>query len=63
LGDWLHPYAVYDFTLSRERDGPAKFLAGFAGYLQSHPDCVWTIDAIRREERRRKQRVPRRLRS
>ena len=35
LGDWLHPYAVYDFTLSRERDGPAKFLAGFEGYLQA----------------------------
>lgn len=35
LGDWLHPYAVYDFTLSRERDGPAQFLAGFAGYLQA----------------------------
>ena len=35
LGDWLHPYAVYDFTLSRERDGPAQFLAGFTGYLQA----------------------------
>lgn len=35
LGDWLHPYAVYDFTLSRERDGPAQFLAGFEGYLQA----------------------------
>ena len=35
LGDWLHRYAVYDFTLSRERDGPAKFLAGFTGYLQA----------------------------
>lgn len=35
LGDWLHPYAVYDFTLSRERDGPAQFLAGFAGDLQA----------------------------
>jgi len=35
LGDWLHPYAVYDFTLSRERDGPAQFLASFAGYLQA----------------------------
>jgi transposase len=34
LGDWEHPYAVYDFTLSRERDGPAKFLEGFCGYLQ-----------------------------
>ncbi len=35
LGDWLHPYAVYDFTLSRERNGPANFLAGFEGYLQA----------------------------
>jgi len=35
LGDWLHPYAVYDFTLSRERDGPAKFLEGYQGYLQA----------------------------
>jgi len=35
LGDWLHPYAVYDFTLSRQRDGPAKFLEGFHGYLQA----------------------------
>jgi transposase len=35
LGDWLHPYAVYDFTLSRERDGPARFLEGFRGYLQA----------------------------
>ena len=22
VGDWLHPYAVYDFTTSRQRDGP-----------------------------------------
>jgi len=35
LGDWLHPYAVYDFTLTRERDGPVKFLEGFRGYLQA----------------------------
>ena len=35
LGDWLHPYAVYDFTLTRERAGPAAFLSGFAGYLQA----------------------------
>jgi hypothetical protein len=25
-------------------------------WLQSHPECVWTIDAIRREERQRQQR-------
>jgi transposase len=30
-----HPYSVYDFTESRARDGPANFLAGFAGYLQA----------------------------
>lgn len=35
LGDWLHPYAVYDFTLTRKRDGPQQFLAGYSGYLQA----------------------------
>jgi transposase len=34
-GDEDHPYDVYDFTTSRKRDGPATFLAGFAGYLQA----------------------------
>jgi transposase len=28
-GDDEHPYNVFDFTLSRSRDGPAKFLAGY----------------------------------
>jgi transposase len=45
LGDWLHPYAVYDFTLTRERDGPKNFLQGFSGYLQADAysgyDCVF----------------------
>jgi hypothetical protein len=35
LGDAEHPYAVYDYTTSRKRDGPATFLADFAGYLQA----------------------------
>src|SRR5262245_32439873 len=35
IGDADHPYSVYDFTTSRERDGPTKFLAGFRGYLQA----------------------------
>lgn len=35
LGDWLHPYAVYDFTIDRSRDGPTRFLSGYAGYLQA----------------------------
>ncbi|MEX1039772.1 MAG: IS66 family transposase [Pirellulaceae bacterium] len=44
LGDWLHPYAVYDFTLTRERDGPQKFLDGFKVYLQA--DAYSGYDAI-----------------
>ena len=50
LGDWLHPYAVYDFTLSRERDGPQQFLAGFEGYLQADAysgyDCIYAGDRV-----------------
>ena len=34
-GDEAHPCDVYDFTTSRKRDGPATFLAEFAGYLQA----------------------------
>jgi transposase len=45
LGDWLHPYAVYDFTTSRERDGPLKFLSSYEGYLQADAysgyDCIY----------------------
>jgi transposase len=29
------PYDVYDFTENRQRDGPAQFLANYAGYLQA----------------------------
>jgi transposase len=50
LGDWLHPYAVYDFTLNRERDGPQKFLEGYQGYLQADAysgyDCIYAGDAV-----------------
>jgi transposase len=35
LGDHLHPYNVFDFTMSRKRDGPSRFLEGFRGYLQA----------------------------
>jgi transposase len=38
------PYSVYDFTKSRSRDGPAKFLPGFTGYL--HADAFTGYDAI-----------------
>jgi len=40
----LHPYSVYDFTESRARDGPARFLAGFEGYL--HADAYGGYDHI-----------------
>jgi transposase len=29
LGDVANPYNIFQFTLSRSRDGPAKFLAGY----------------------------------
>jgi transposase len=45
LGDWEHPYAVFDFTATRERDGPLKFLEGYSGYLQADAfsgyDCIY----------------------
>ena len=44
VGDDQHPYSVYDFTMSRRRDGPQKFLAGFSGYLQA--DAYGGYDAI-----------------
>ena len=51
LGDWLHPYAAYDFTQTRERDGPRTFLAGFRGYLQADAyagyDCLYAGEGVK----------------
>ena len=51
LGDWLHPYAVYDFTIDRKRNGPLTFLEGFAGYLQADAysgyDCIYAGGSVR----------------
>jgi transposase len=44
LGDHNNRYAVYDFTEDRSRDGPAKFLNGFNGYLQA--DAYSAYDGI-----------------
>jgi len=33
LGDETQPYNVFDFTISRSRDGPKRFLKGFTGAL------------------------------
>ncbi len=35
LGDNEHPYTIYDFTWTRCRDGPERFLDGYKGYLQA----------------------------
>jgi transposase len=35
LGDRDHPYALYDYTPDRSRDGPEKFLGDYRGYLQA----------------------------
>jgi len=35
LGDGDHPYTVYDYTPNWSRAGPAKWLEGYAGYLQA----------------------------
>jgi len=51
LGDWLHPYAVYDFTIDRKRDGPLNFLGGYEGYLQADAyagyDCIYAGGRVR----------------
>jgi hypothetical protein len=44
LGDDANPYAVYDYTPSRSRDGPAKWLSGYKGYLQA--DAYGGYDGI-----------------
>ena len=44
LGDEANPYTVYDYTPSRSRDGPAKWLAGYEGYLQA--DAYGGYDGI-----------------
>jgi transposase len=35
LGDEGHPYTIFDYRDSRSRDGPAKILKDFRGYLQT----------------------------
>lgn len=44
LGDDDHPYEVYDFTETRARAGPQKFLQGFTGSLQA--DAYGGYDGI-----------------
>ncbi len=44
IGDQQNPYSVYDFTNSRTRDGPARFLESYSGYL--HADAYTGYDAM-----------------
>jgi transposase len=41
LGDAHHPVVLHDYTPTRGRDGPAKFLNGYQGYLQADAYCVY----------------------
>jgi transposase len=43
-GDQEHPLILYDYTPTRERAGPEKFLAGYRGYLQA--DAYGGYDAF-----------------
>jgi transposase len=44
LGDASNPYTVFEYTPSRSRDGPAKWLKDFRGYLQA--DAYGGYDGI-----------------
>src|SRR5690242_9501221 len=43
-GDHEHPVVLYDYTPTRKRAGPEKFLAGYRGYLQA--DAYGGYDAF-----------------
>src|SRR4051795_5207305 len=49
-GDKDHPVIVYDYTTTRERAGPEKFLEGYRGYLQV--DAYGGYDAFFRDPAR-----------
>ena len=51
VGDEEHPLTVFDFTPDRSRDGPAKFLASYQGYLQA--DAYSAYDGIYRHSQGR----------
>jgi len=50
VGDATNPYTVYDYTPTREGNGPAEFLGDFAGYLQA--DAYRGYDALFVDEQR-----------
>ncbi len=52
VGDVHHPVIVYDYTPTRSRAGPAKFLEGYRGYLQA--DAYSVYDAFFKSQRVRR---------
>lgn len=44
LGDARNPYTIYEYTPTRQRDGPMNWLKGFEGYLQA--DAFGGYDGI-----------------
>src|SRR6516165_956743 len=44
FGDFRYPFNVFDFTMSRSRDGPSQFLEGYRGFLQA--DAFGGYDGI-----------------
>ena len=50
VGDAANPFTVYDYTPTREGEGPAAFLEDFAGYLQA--DAYTGYDALYADEAR-----------
>jgi transposase len=53
VGDREHPIVVFDYTATRERAGPAKFLEGYTGNLQA--DAYSVYDAFFRPGRGMKE--------
>ena len=51
IGDEQNRCTVYDFTDSRKRDGPQKFLGDYNGYLQADAfagyDCIYATGNVR----------------
>jgi len=50
VGDAANPFTVYDYTPTREGEGPTAFLEDFAGYLQA--DAYSGYDAMYVDEER-----------
>lgn len=47
IGDRAHPYTTFHYTDSRSRDGPASFLKGYVGYLQT--DAYASYESVVKE--------------